>query len=105
MVVEQWQLTQVFKLSQQQPNLVGRALDDLFHEHADLWRAVVVGAYLDREINLGRVAELLGVSRAEMQKQFIAQGVPLRIGSLDLAEARAEADAIETWRKNDSSAQ
>ena len=105
MIVEQWQLTQVLKLSQQQPSLVGHALDDLFHEHTELWRAVVVGAYLDREINIGRAAELLGVSRAEIQKQFVAQGIPLRIGSQDLAEARAEVAAIEAWRKNDSSSQ
>ncbi|MBI5034508.1 MAG: hypothetical protein HZB51_28630 [Chloroflexi bacterium] len=99
MVVEQWQLAQVLKLSQQQPNLVTRALDDLFHEHADLWRAVVVGAYLDREINLGRAAELLSVSRADLQKQFVAQGIPLRLGPQDIAEIHAEVDAIESWRK------
>lgn len=95
---EQWQLNQVVKLSQQQPDLVDRALHDLFREHKDLWRAVVVGAYLDREINLGKAAELLRLARAELQKQFIAQGIPLRLGPEDLAEARAEVQSLETWR-------
>ncbi len=98
-MIEQWQLDQVLKLRRNQPDLVDRALEDFFHEHNDLWRAVVVGAYLDREINLGKAAELLDIPRAELQKQFIAQGIPLRLGPQDLAEARAELDAIENWRK------
>lgn len=95
---EQWQLEQVVKLSQQQPNLVSRAFDNLFRENQELWHAVIVGAYLDREINLGKAAELLGISRIELQRQFMAQGIPLRIGAEDLAEARAEVEAVESWR-------
>ena len=98
-MIEQWQLNQVVKLSQQQPNLVSQALEDLFREHSDLWRAIVIGAYLDREINLGKAAELLGLSRAELQKQFVEQGIPLRLGPQDLDEAKAEVDAIQAWRK------
>ncbi|MEW5718857.1 MAG: UPF0175 family protein [Chloroflexota bacterium] len=98
-MIEQWQLNQVVKLSQQQPEFVSRVFGDLFREHGDLWYAVVVGAYLDREINLGRAAELLGLPRAELQKRFIAQGIPLRVGPQDLAEARAELNAIESWRQ------
>lgn len=98
-MIQQWQLNQVLKLSRQQPDLVDRALDDLFHAHADLWRAVVVGAYLDREINLGKAAELLGLARAELQKQFIVQGLPLRLGAEDLDEARAEVQSLETWQQ------
>ncbi len=98
-MIEQWQLNQVMKLSQQQPSLLSPAFDDLFREHYDLWRAIVVGAYLDREINLGRAAELLGVSRAELHKQFIDQGIPLRLGAQDLGEARAEVDAIQSWHE------
>ncbi len=97
-MIERWEIDQLLKLSQEQPNLVGRAFDDLFREHGDLWRAVVIGAYLDREINLGKASELLGVARAELQKQFVAQGIPLRLGPEDLDEARAELEAIETWR-------
>lgn len=98
-MIEQWQINQVIKLSQDQPRIVDQAFDDLFRSHHDLWRAVVVGAFLDREINLGRAAELLGLPRAELQKQFITQGIPLRLGSQDVEEARAELDAIEAWRK------
>jgi predicted HTH domain antitoxin len=97
-MITQWQLNQVFKLSQQQPDLVAHAFEDLFREHGELWRAVVIGAYLDREINLGKAAELLGILRAELQQQFIEQGIPLRIGPETVDEARAELDAIEAWR-------
>ena len=98
-MIEQWQLNQVLKLSQQQPDVVNRALEDLFRGHRELWRAVVIGAYLDREINLGKAAELLGIPRIELQMQFVAQGIPLRLGPQDFAEARAELDSIQTWRK------
>lgn len=98
-MLEQWQLNQVVKLSQQQPDLVSRAFDEFFNAHNDLWYAVVVGAYLDHEINLGRAAELLGLSRAEVQKRFVAQGIPLRLGAQDVQEARAELQAIESWRQ------
>jgi predicted HTH domain antitoxin len=98
-MIEQWQLSQVVKLSQQKPDLVSRAFEEFFREHDDLWYAIVVGAYLDREINLGRAAELLGMPRAELQKQFVRQGIPLRLGPQDLAEARAELNAIESWRQ------
>ncbi len=99
-MLEQWQLDQLVKLSQQQPGLVSQALDDLFRQHGDLWRAVVVGAYLDHEINLGKAAELLGVPRAELQRQFIAQGIPLRLGPEDLDEAHSEYKSIESWRSS-----
>lgn len=97
-MIEQWQLNQVIKLSQQQPELLSRVFEDIFREHGDLWYAIVIGAYLDQEINLGRAAELLGLSRAELQKRFLMQGIPLRLGPQDIAEAHAELNAIESWR-------
>lgn len=50
-------------------------------------------AFLADEISLGKVAELLGLSRFELQDRFFRLGVPLRLGSSTLEEARAEATA------------
>jgi predicted HTH domain antitoxin len=58
---------------------------------------VVVGAYTDKEINLGKAAELLGIHRLELEEKFRTQGIPLRTGADTSEEVRAEAAAIEQW--------
>jgi predicted HTH domain antitoxin len=47
-------------------------------------------AYLADEISLGKTADLLGLSRFELQDRFFRLGVPLRLGPATLEEARAE---------------
>ena len=92
-----WEFEQLARLSRQQPELVNRAMRRLLDEDADLRWAVVVSAYLDHEINLGRAAELLDLHELELRERFIKLGIPLRIGPADVAEAQAEADAIRSW--------
>jgi prevent-host-death family protein len=50
----------------------------------------VIAAYLDGDISIGRAASLLELSRFELQERFNRLGMPLRIGPVDLAEARRE---------------
>lgn len=47
-------------------------------------------AYLADEISLGKAADLLGLSRFELQDRFFRLGVPLRLGPATIEEARAE---------------
>jgi predicted HTH domain antitoxin len=53
----------------------------------------VLRAYLADAISLGRAAELLGLSRFELQERFNRLGIPLRLGPATLEEARAEVAA------------
>jgi predicted HTH domain antitoxin len=53
-------------------------------------------AYLADEISLGKAAELLNLSRFELQARFLRLGVPLRIGPSTLDEARAEIEAARS---------
>jgi predicted HTH domain antitoxin len=92
-----WEFEQLARLSRQQPDLVNRAMRRLLDEDAELRWAVVVSAYLEHEINLGKAAELLSMHELELRERFIKLGIPLRIGPADLAEAQAEADAIRSW--------
>ena len=92
-----WEFGQLARLARQQPELVNRAVRRLLDEDADLRWAVVISAYLDHEINLGKAAELLGVHELELRERFIKLGIPLRIGPADVAEAQAEVDAIRSW--------
>ncbi len=92
-----WAMKQLARVREARPELVDRAIASLLEADGELRWSVVLSAYLDREINLGKAAELLGFHELELRERFRDLGVPLRQGSEDLAEARAEADALEAW--------
>ncbi|KAF5429782.1 putative antitoxin, contains HTH domain [Candidatus Methanophagaceae archaeon] len=92
-----WEINQLFKLQERQPNLIEQAVHRLLQENEEIRWSVVVGAYRDGQINLGKAAEFLGLPEIELRDRFIDLGIPLRIGSADLAEARAEAEAVRAW--------
>lgn len=92
-----WELEQLTRLSQRRPELVSAALRRLLAEDDELRWALVVSAYLDRQINLGKAAELLDVHELELRDRFLELGIPLRIGPADMAEARAEVEAVRSW--------
>lgn len=95
----EWVLSQFEKLLYMQPKLMHRVLDKIIHADEELRWSIVVGAYLDKEINLGKAAELLDIHRLELQNRFIEQGIPLRLGSQTFEEAKAEVGAWATWMK------
>lgn len=97
MAVQAWTLEQLLKLRRYHPEMVDQALEKMLDRQADLRWSVIIGAYLDEEINLSKAAELLGIHRLELQERFIAQGIPLRIGPDTVEEAKAEMTAIEAW--------
>jgi predicted HTH domain antitoxin len=53
-------------------------------------------AYLADEISLSKAAELLNLSRFELQARFLQLGVPLRIGPSTMEEAWAEIKAAQS---------
>ena len=95
--VRSWMLEQLVKVERHQPEMVERAVKEMLAQQSDLRWSVVVGAYLDGEISLGKAAELLGMHRLELQERFNAQSIPVRIGPDTVEEARAELAAIESW--------
>ena len=95
--LQEWEIEQLLKLRERQPALGEPALWRLVHENQDIRWSVVVGAYQDRQINLGKAAELLDMTELGLRERFIELGIPLRVGPADLAEARAEVEAIRTW--------
>ena len=97
MAVRSWVLEQLVKVERHQPEVVERAIIEMLAQQSDLRWSVVVGAYLDGEINLGKAAELLGMHRLELQERFVAQSIPVRVGPDTVEEARAELAAIESW--------
>ena len=96
-VLQEWEVEQLLKLRERQPDLVEPALRRLVQDNDEIRWSVIVGAYQDKHINLGKAAELLGMTELELRDRFIELGIPLRIGPADLAGARAEVEAMRTW--------
>lgn len=92
-----WTFNHLNKIHKQQPKLVDDALQKMIESNPELAWSLVVSAYLDQEINLGKAAEMLDMHELELRDRFIDLGVPLRIGPADKAEALAEAQALDTW--------
>jgi predicted HTH domain antitoxin len=99
---ESWQLDQLTRLYQHRPELVSAALQRLLTDDPELRWGVVVGAYLDQQINLGKAAELLGVDELSLRERFLDLGVPLRTGPAELADAQAEVAVFRRWFGRDS---
>lgn len=57
---------------------------------SDLLEARVLRDYLDERINLGKAAELLQLSRFELEESFQRLGIPLRRGARSIEDAQAE---------------
>ncbi len=99
-----WIVEQFMRLYRHRPELVQAALERLLGENAELRWALVLSAYLDRRINLGKAAELLGMHELELRERFLQLGIPLRLDSTDLAEAQAEVEAMRRWFREPSKA-
>lgn len=92
-----WLLRELVQLQEKQPELVNPAIERMLAEDDRLRWALVIQAYLDRQINLGKAAEMLGLPEVALRKRFIGLGIPVRQGSPDLAAAQAEVDAVRSW--------
>ncbi|MEO2152342.1 MAG: UPF0175 family protein [Thermococcus sp.] len=50
----------------------------LIKKDPDLLKEIVISAYLDGIISLGKAAEVLGVTREELMEEFKKRGIPIR---------------------------
>ena len=82
------------KLYKQQPTLVSEALTKLLDTEPNLRWSLVLNAYLEEEINLGKAAELLDMHQLDLKARFNELGIPIRHGAANKAEAQAEVDAL-----------
>jgi hypothetical protein len=46
---------------------------------------------------LGKATEFLGLHELELRERFLELGIPLCLGAADVAEARAEVEAVRSW--------
>ncbi len=93
----EWEVEELCKLGKIQPDILEMALKELWQRKPALYKSVIINAYLDEKINLGKAAELLGVHRLELQNELREKGVPIR--GLSKGDVIAEVEAIREWRK------
>ncbi len=72
------------------PNVIIRLNYELRETHDLQDVSEVMRLYLDEQISLAKVSELLGLSRYELMEHFERLGIPLRLGSESLDEAQEE---------------
>ncbi len=73
-----WEMEQIEKISRENPAIFERVLPQLWKLAPDLQQSVVIGAYLDNQISLAKAAEMLGLTRRELEQQFVEKGIPIR---------------------------
>mgnify|MGYP000055977071 CR=1 FL=1 len=90
-----WQIKQLEKMSETDSELIDDVIHHFQESDPERLEKLVIGAYLDQDINLGKAAEMLGLHREELRKRFLKQGIPLREGSLSIDELKAEVAAAD----------
>ena len=103
MVLDEWVLGELPKLYRERPDVVQPFLDHVLQDQNMRW-TLVVRAYQDERINLGKAAELLELHSLELKERFRKLGIPIRQGPSDEAEARAEVEAVRAWYTSNSGA-
>ena len=94
-----WQLKQLERLHEVEPDMVDIAVMEFLENSAELREKLVIGAYLDGDINFGKAAELLHIHPVELREQFLSKGVPVRIGVESEEEILAEGIAARGIRE------
>ncbi len=62
----------------------------LIVDESDLLEARVLRDYIDERISLGKAAELLQLTRFELEASYRRLGIPLRRGARSVEDAQAE---------------
>ncbi len=72
------------------PDALEKVLSDIKDQRPEIFRSLVLIAYIDGKISLSKASELLGRTRMELQKELKGQGIPIRSLSEDDVIAEVE---------------
>ncbi len=88
-----WVIDELKKIGEIQPEVISSLLGEIRESNPDLYKSIIVGAYVDGRISLSEAAELLGVTRIEFQRELKEKGIPIRMSSKE--DVMAEAEAVK----------
>lgn len=86
----EWIIQGLQRLSEIKPDALQKVLGDIKVQRPEIFRSIVIIAYLDGKISLSKASELLGLTRMELQSEFKSQGIPIRTLSEDDVIAEVE---------------
>ncbi len=89
-----WVIEELQKISEIKPETIGNILEDIKNRSPEIFKSLVISAYVDGKISIGKAAEMLDVTRIELQKEFKNKGVPLRVVCEE--DVIAEVEAIRS---------
>jgi predicted HTH domain antitoxin len=95
-----WQLKQLERLHEVEPDMVDTVIMELLEKESVLREKLVIGAYLDGDINFGKAAELLDTHSVKLRELFLAKGIPVKIGVESKEEIIAEGTAAKGIRED-----
>ncbi|VVB62839.1 Uncharacterised protein [uncultured archaeon] len=78
------------KLAEIKPESLEKISQDIKERRPEIFRSLVLIAYIDGKISLSKAAELLGLTRIELQKELKEQGIAIRNLSEDDVAAEVE---------------
>lgn len=91
-----WVIEELQKISEIKPETIGNILEDIKNRNPEIFKSLVISAYVDGKISIGKAAEMLDVTRIELQKDFRNKGIPIRVVSEE--DVIAEVEAIRSWK-------
>lgn len=95
-----WQLKQLERLYDIEPDAVDNAMEKFLDKEPILKEKLIIGAYIDGEINLSKTAELLGIHPLRLREKFLSKGIPVKIGIESREGIIAEGIAAKGIRKD-----
>ncbi len=97
-IKNEWEINQLVKagLYADSDAVLRSALNALFVLHPEQKLQMVIAAYRTADISLGKAAELMGISSAEMQDLLRQAGVPIHLGPETADELRQEVAGLES---------
>jgi predicted HTH domain antitoxin len=100
-LVDEWLVDELPRLYRERPTLLRAWIERLLGENEELRWSLVVQAYQEQRINLGKAAELLDMPEVDLRQRFTELGIPLRLGPADLEEAQAEVKSVRAWYRRE----
>jgi predicted HTH domain antitoxin len=86
----EWIIQGLQRLGEIKPDALEKVLRDIKDQRPEIFRSLVIIAYIDGKISLSKASELLGRTRIELQMELKSQGIPIRSLSEDDSIAEVE---------------
>ncbi len=86
----EWMIQGLEKLGEIKPESLEKIFQDIKEIRPEIFRSLVLIAYIDGKISLSKAAELLGLTRIELQRELKEQGITIRTISEDDVAAEVE---------------